>query len=296
MTRHRLLLAATAALLSVLLPPAAARADELFRSDILGIEMGAISPEQADSTEWLLRVHREGTAEIRTLTHSGKETTRWVEEFEHGQLAKETRYDAGVIAATTIYRDGHPDVEEDYRDGKLETKRIYRYERGYLASIEVQDSEGSLLYRTTISRGPDGRLRRAVRSYPDGRTVESAYTYAEGRLLSEWHGSDHDGELLRYRGSALEAIEDWKGSEILSQTDFAPDGNGQRSVETVFATGTVTRRSYDAKGRVLSEQVVSDDKTVSRTEFRYAGDRLAEKIVLTPGVREESRYTYDRDG
>lgn len=297
MTRTFLLttLAAVFAL-ALFLPPAAVCAEELYRSDVLGLKMEAISPAQASSTEWLLRVQREGTSEIRTLTRSGKETKRWVDEFEHGQLVKETAYDAGVISSVTVYRNGRPQEEEDYLDGKLETKRIYSYEQGLLATIEVQGPDGSLRYRTTIYRGPEGRLRRAVRAYPDGRDVESAYVYAGGSLLAEWHGTDREGELMRYNGSDLAAQEDWKGSAIVNQTDFSPDGKGQSAVETNFATGTVSRRSYDAKGRELSEEVVRKDVTVSRSEFRYEGDRLIDKLVLTPGVREESRYTYGRDG
>lgn len=290
------LIAVMVAAVAALLAPASVRADELYRSDLLGIEMEAVSPDQVSQTEWLLQVHREGTSEIRTLTHSGKETKRWVDEFEHGQLAKETLYDAGVISSVTVYRDGHPQEEENYLDGKFESKRIYRYEQGLLARIEVEGSDGSPDYRTVIYRDPDGRLRRAVRTYPDGRAVESAYTYTGGSLLAEWHGNDRKGELIRYSGSDLAAIEDWEGGAIINQTDFAPDGKGQRSVETDFASGAVTRRLYDAKGKLLSEQVSSKDATVSRTDFRYEGDRLVDKVVLTPGVREESRYAYGRDG
>jgi len=297
MTRSLFPAAAVAAFaLAVCFPSAAVFADQLYRSDLLGIEMEAISPAQAASAEWLLRVRQEGTSEIRTLTHSGKETKRWVDEFEHGQLVRETLYEAGLISSVTAYRDGRPREEEDYLDGKLETKRIYSYDQGLLASIAVQGADGNPLYRTTIYRGPDGRLRRAVRTYPDGRVVESAYTYDNGSLSAEWHGTDRQGELIRYSGSALAAIEEWEGKEIVNQTDFAPDRKGQRAVETDFATGTVTTRVYDAQGRELSEQVVKKDVTVSRTELRYEGNRLVEKLVLTPGVREESRYTYDRDG
>lgn len=271
-------------------------ADQLYRSDPIGIELGAVEPAEAAELEWVLSVGREGSTETRTLLHAGKENRRWVDELSRGELVKETLYREGVLASVTTFRDGLPIEELDYADGQASERRIYTYDHGHLASIRVEGGGGTLLYTTRISRGPEGRLRRAVRELADGKSFDSVFVYGGDELIAEWEGSKNRGQLLRYGPQGAEAVQNWLGDTIAEQTEVTREGAERTSVESDLATGTVTTRLYNASNELVGERVSVKGIVESRSELSYAAGRLVDKIVLTPGVREESRYSYGSDG
>ncbi len=271
-------------------------AEALYRSNPIGMELGPLGERRAASTEWVLAVRHEGTTEIRLLTDRGKETERWEDEFDHGVLLAERVYEAGVLTAESRFRNGRLAEERDYAGGKEDSREEYRYAGGNLSSVLVFTARGALKYRERYYRGMDGRLREVVREYPDGRMSESEYTYADGRLVDEWHGSDTAGELYRYDGARLVAREDWRGAKLVDELTYERAGKDSVATETDQSDGTVTTKEYGADGNLVSEKTTAGGRVVERSDYAYLDGRLADKVVWTPGSRDESRYAYGAHG
>lgn len=273
-----------------------AEAEILYSSDPIGMELAAISSSEASGKEWVLVVSREGNTETRVLYNKGKETTRWVDTLAGGMISEEKTYDRGELSRVTVFQAGGLPVRvEDYSGGRLSGITLSRYSGGFLESRRVETGDGKLLYRDEYFRGVNGRLLRVIRSFPDGRQDVTAFDYANGKLVNEWLGNGGKGTLYRFPAPGNEIQEAWKGTTLVERQTTTPNGSGSEVVTRDFATGTVTASRYDKKGQIENRVETKNEKVLSTTDYRYAGDLLVSKTTRMPGALEQTRYFYSKD-
>lgn len=289
---HRLF----AMIVALSLAAAGAEAQALYRSNELGMELGPITPAQAQKQQWVLRVEQHGSVELRTLSDHGKEVTRWEDSYAGGLLSSEKVFKGGVLSSATEYRSGRPVREVEYSAGKKELVHDYTYSNGRLSSIAVRDAAGKLLYRDRYAEGRTGRLRRAVRELPDGKQNVLSFTYSGGHVVSEWLGSENAGVLRRYSDGSLVSKEEWKGTTLQQDEELLQGSGGRSTVTKDLATGTTTTKEYDASGKIVSERTTKKGAVVRAVDYTYAKGKITRKITKSPGRREEVRYEYGPKG
>ncbi len=295
--------AAAALFLVVALGPAGVWAAEqsLYRSNSFGMQFERIARYRADEYQWTLRLERSGDREVRRLFDNGTEARRWETAPVAGEKrSEEKEYDRGSLVSRRLYgQSGELILEDSYSGGRLVSRTVPRYSGGRVTGVRTVGPDGSLLSQQEYLLSTRGSLREVRRISPHGPAASARYTLGRNGPVEE---SDTVGDVTyvtRFDAeSRVVEKEKRNGGDLLVRQDFTfrPGSTILASSEEHSAAGTLTRREYDEKGRLVMEAVNAGEKTLSRTEFSWAADRVSVKRRQSAAGLEEWRYTYGDDG
>ncbi len=271
-------------------------AEELFRSNSIGMPLEKISPYRQDNFEYVLRISDDlPDTLVKILLKEGREHRKWVErETDGGRTV--TVFEEEKKTEETVFSDGGriERIISFTAAEEIEAELVYHYSGGEVTHIDALDAAGERLYRIEYSMGKYGRLRKMKRIYPE-QISESLYTFGTDSVSSEWHGSGGRGDLFRFeKDQQLTALENWKDLEKTAETTYSYDGGTMEySAAVDYSANIVTKTWYNRKG--LEERSLSESGGMLIAEKVYTyneDDDVLEKRLWTPGTRERWEYTY----
>ncbi len=280
-------------LIGLFTPVVQGEAEELFRSNSLGMALESISEVRRDEFTWVLeREERDGTLTER-LFRDGEELRKTVSYRKEGLRISEV-WSGKQLLRRIEKREGRPLAELEYdaeglterrefqwRNGTLQTQRIYR--NGALEEVRryITNSQGRLLQLLRLD--PAG-LPIAVSGYQPG----SRSAFPE----SEWHGKGERRRYFRYDDEGRIAFRSTaEAGESRSMTRFyREEGALYSRTRLPGERGEIIRR-FDEQRRVV-EKLIRTHTTVQRERFFYSDGRLARRILRKGGERREWEYRY----
>ena len=202
-------------------------------------------------------------------------------------------------------------------DGSERSRKVYRYDGyGELTEYSVWDASGDgfsrwyhqtrvrseedglIIYTTTTQRYREAPyVSRVEKMREDGTPVSSEYLGLDSS--TDYREYDQRGNLIytRYENEKSDGQ-----VEIRYDIQYGDDGN-PAVVTARDAAGedgriiSISRRSYDSRGRLISEDITYADTGKRRLrEYSWEGDRQSEMRVIDPESGETlARYYTDYD-
>ncbi|TVQ99656.1 MAG: hypothetical protein EA403_12705 [Spirochaetaceae bacterium] len=296
-----------AAFVLVVLLPAAAAAQQWYRSNPAGIAAERIAPGEGAGEgaghPWTLSVQREGGRVERRLWNNGELVETVVQrQGNGGRLLSEERIVDGIVRSRIVYSPGGLIAEEERFSGagELIERFSYRYQGDRLMEKHASDESGPLwvdVYRYT----PDGMLREVRRDYPDQPARASRFRFVAGRLVEEEHHTGERVDRIRYdRLGRAEREEQEEGGAVVLTTRFTfSDDDPNPDVAVVYdaRTGETTTRRLDERGRAVTEvRTDRSGREIERVEREFGPHGVAVESREAPGRRELRQYRYRDDG
>jgi antitoxin component YwqK of YwqJK toxin-antitoxin module len=281
----------------VLRPAGSAAAEELYRSNSLGMALERIPELRQDEYRFVLereqlqqgteeRLFRDGE-KIRTTRRfrraGGAVTEVWIK----GRLSRRQEKERGLPAVEIEHREDGRTLRTEYQwqAGRLREMRLFN--DGALDEVRryICDSQGRLLQVLYLK--PDGSLRAVTGFQPARRGAFSASEWHEGQERSRYYRYGDDGELeLRRTGGAdapAAVTRYYREQGVLYSRTQLPSGPGE-----------VIRR-YNEQRRV-TEKLTRRSNAVQRERFEYSDGRLVLRVLRSGGTRRQWRYQYTPDG
>ena len=261
-----------------------------------------IADEETDRYEYVLRVDRSATGEVRTLFREGAQVQRAELELADGLLVGRRVYRGEELAVTEHYRywsDGSlrsvrsvsergAEVEYRYRDGRLEEEWAMRgevvehtsYDRAGCIVSRVRRESGEVTEREQREywgEGADDPLRRVV-VIADGEETVRRYD-EEGRLLGS--STARDGEVATDR---TRIFEDGVLVEEREQTEGA-----LRVWRYEYEDERLVRERYLENGELVRITSYPAEGSYTRVETLYRSGEPALRVSYEdqPRVLEE---------
>lgn len=292
-----------AAFVLVVLLPAAAAAQQWYRSNPAGIAAERIAPGEGVRHPWTLSVQREGGRVERRLWNNGELVETVVQRLGNGgRPLSEERIVDGVVRSRIVFSPGGLIAEEERfsNEGDLIERFSYRYQGDRLMEKHASDESGPLwvdVYRYT----PDGMLREVRRDYPDQPARASRFRFVAGRLVEEEHYAGERVDRIRYdRLGRVEREEQEEGGAVVLTTRFTfanEDSNPDGAVVHNLRSGETATRRLDALGRTVSEiRTDGAGRELGRIEREFGSHGVAVERRDTPGRREVREFQYREDG
>jgi hypothetical protein len=190
----------------------------------------------------------------------------------------------------------------------LDSTRVYHWEGGRLAKVEVRDSfddlietvayeyEGSDRAAQKSVLGPDGKLRSMRKYEYDSRgnlALEEVYNSREELQTSSEYLYD-EGHLVRWN------VTDGSGS-LLAYTEYRWDGDRNVRIDTYSSGGVLTDyfiRTFVAGNLVSQERFTENGTSSGKVEYSYGNGLLTkEQHYRANGSLERTvSYEYDQEG
>jgi RHS repeat-associated protein len=160
----------------------------------------------------------------------------------------------------------------DYKDGR---KANFDADGRHVDTLDRNGNRTGYVYLD------DGNLARV--DYPGGAYLEFRYD-AEGKRLREV--ADHAGRVTELRVTDGDLVEVGLPDGSRSQFGYDPDG---RMVRKVDGVGTAAEYTYNAYGRLVTENIDGATTHIDRPDDRAAGNLGEQNPVLGDGI--ETRLT-----
>jgi hypothetical protein len=271
---------------------------ELYGSNAVGIQGDRLEPGDSDMPEYVLEVSADGSSEVRRLLHEGVEIRR-VETLRDGTTVTERTYEEDLLQRETIRRDDGTFLREAlFSDGEFIELWEFIYEGELLVAREVVGPGDVLMYRETYSYWRDGTLRAIVKE--EGSQVRTEYRYRDGRLEEEWVSRPGEAERFEFdSGGRLVIRELHVGDELAEQEVrlyWAADSASVLKEVVVSEGDRITRRGYDERGRLTSEQVEESGRIIRELTRVFAEDLLVREVETDSRGQRSWEYAYTEEG
>ncbi len=264
--------------------------EEYYRSNSIAMVFENIPSFRLDEFDWVLKVSGDENLEIRTLyfKNSEQERTEYsrdginlvINKYRDDQLVSTEKYTGGLITEELLY-DGS-DSEEKF---------LYIWESGKIKKVSYFLSNEHI-YDDIYIKQSNGRLKQIRRIYSESDVQASEYIYSEDKLSLEWYDTGSKAYLYRYEGDDIYLIENWNSGELVRTISYSTDDQNKLVVEKDLLNGNEIKRFYDQDERLVSE-IKYLEEGITKTEFYYNGENLAEKRIASSGIREKYLYFYD---
>lgn len=284
-------------LLSLTVFPRAGTAQELYRSNSLGMALEAIPEIRRDEHGWVLERSRENGRIVERLYRNGEMQRRTVRSRRDGKEVTEVWTEDRLLRRMEK-RAGRPRMVTEYAPSGAVERSEYIWSNGRLQELRMY-SDGGLQEIRRYTTDSQGRLLQVLRLHPDGSPISvTAFQAERGSpfLESEWHTEEERRHYYRFGSEGeIELQRVTRGEDATAVTRYyREDGTLYSETELPEEKGEILRR-FDDRRRVV-EKTVRREGAVERELLYYSEDHLQRRVVRRAGERREWEYAYDADG
>lgn len=173
--------------------------------------------------------------------------------------------------------------------GKVLLQKEIRYDvSGNKARETIVDIQnGKVLKRVSVVRdyGPCNRLEMLVEA--EGTPLQKQYTYVYGNSGEQLARVKPDGVQLRYEYDSVGRVSHYRASDNTFHYEYQYDRNHRVVAVLDHVNQSVSRRSYDEFGRMVSEKLAND------LTIRNDHDSLGRRSRLTLHDGSSVEYAYN---
>ncbi len=283
--------------------PALALPTRWVASDSLGEVLPGARSLASPGEGWFLAVEVNGAQERRTLVFEGKTQKVFLLDFDAGgSLLRQQVFQNNLPVQDTGYvsGDARPQQETLFAGGVPSVVYRYQYAVDGLSSRLAEDAEGTFLFRDTLYRYPDGRLRRLERDGPEGPLAEISWSYGANGLEQVWVADEElkaDGrhKVLSYRDNETRE-EVLRGTELLVSRVTSALADGFSFERETASEGETAERTKDSRGRLVRQTTTFTDGSQQVTRYEWdEQDRLVHEETDIRGGLETTDYLQGDD-
>ncbi len=271
-----------------------AYSEEYYISNALGMLLKSVNTNEKNGYEWIVKREVTDGKDIRTIYHNNMEEKVLIreqfrekvviKEFVDGNLKKETEYAGSRLLKETSIKD---------KSSVITTVNIWK---GNLLKATEYYKNKVLMYKDNYLIGSDGRLHQVRRTFPDGSIRTSGFHFSGNYITTEWSNSGTEDTIYNFSKGSLSRIEKYDSSGLISVQEITAEGENRQETEGNLRNSEKILRRYDSKNRVIYEERESAQNQKKIVIYTYKNDRLTEKIIKEPGLRERHLYSYSEDG
>lgn len=266
---------------------------DYYSSNALGMVLKKISPMVKDTYLWVIKDEFNSNGETRTLYKNGRETKVIKRRKDGGKIIEEEWIEGRLKKESTWQ--GHFLLRERTFDNKGNATTLnYVWKDDFLNKIKYYKNN-TLVFTTHYILAKNGKIQQVRREYPDGKIETTGFQYSGKYLLAEWSSTDNVDTIYRYKRGLLTKIDQYNTNGLFSTRVVTGVAMNQKIIKDSNKNGDKILRKYDSKNRLIYEEFTGKDKG-KIIIYTYAGDKLSEKRIKSPGFREDHRYTYNSGG
>ncbi len=264
-----------------------------YRSNALGMILREIPYDTRNTYEWVLERSVKGNTETKKLYHNGHRV-KVLERITDGRESIVRERKNGILYKKSIYKGIYLIKQITYRTPHTTETLVNYWRNGQLYQADYFKND-KLLYQDVYITDSRGRLQRMTRQFHDGTTASTGLQISNNQILTEWTSMHDIDSVYRYSGGMVTESETYDAEGLLSFVKYTKQKGTLEEERVDDRTGEKVLRLYNKKNRIIYEEYTG--KINPRIiEYTYKNDRLAEKILKKPGVREKHVYEYSAEG